>query len=126
MRNTVVMARLEGRAHGWYEQYRERFREEVQGEHVIQHQQRLGLAHQERLEPAPPTERESPSSRKNKGMWNRYIASMGASNAGSHTLSPSPFLRWPKLTSMMPTPLATSIHSTRLEPLIPHPVPLSS
>lgn len=125
MRNTVVVARLEGRAHGWYEQYRERFGEEVQGEHVIRHQQRLGLARQERLEPAPPTEREPPS-RKNKGMWNRYIASMGASNAGSHTLSPSPFLRWPKLTSTMPTPLATSIHSTRLEPLISHPVPLSS
>ena len=61
-----------------------------------------------------------------KGLRNRYIASMGASNAGSHTLSPSPFLRWPKLTSTMPTPLATSIHSIRLEPLIPHPVPLSS
>lgn len=60
MRNTVVVARLEGRAHGWYEQYRERFGEEVQGEHVIRHQQRLGLARQERLEPAPPTEREPP------------------------------------------------------------------
>lgn len=60
MRNTVVVARLEGRAHGWHEQYRERFGEEVQGEHVIRHQQRLGLARQERLEPAPPTEREPP------------------------------------------------------------------
>lgn len=60
VRNTVVVARLEGCAHGWYEQYRKRFREEVQGEHVIRHQQRLGLAHQERFEPAPPTEREPP------------------------------------------------------------------